>query len=107
VGPDLGTVAEKPIDTLLVAILDPNLAFETKYVSYTATTRGGREISGMIASETPGGIAVRSPGGAEEIIARADVQSLTSSKLSLMPEGLENVLTPQDVADLIAFIRSR
>ena len=107
VGPDLGTVADKPIGTFLVAVLDPNQALETKYVSYTATTRGGREVTGIIASENPSSMTIRSPGGAEEVIARTDIQSLASSKLSLMPDGLENVLTPQDMADLIAFIRSR
>ncbi|MCI0537345.1 MAG: c-type cytochrome [Verrucomicrobiales bacterium] len=107
VGPDLGTVADKPLGTFLVAMLDPNQAVETKYVSYTATTRGGREVSGIIANETPETIAIRSPGGAEEVLARSDIQALASSKLSLMPEGLENVLAPQDMADLIAFIRSK
>jgi putative heme-binding domain-containing protein len=107
VGPDLGTVADKPIGTFLVAMLDPNQALESKYVSYTASTRDGREITGIIASETPSSITIRSSGGAEEVIARSEIQTLASSKLSLMPEGLENVLPPQDMADLIAFIRSR
>ena len=89
-----------------MAILDPNQAFEAKYVSYTAATLNGRELSGIIASETPTSITLRSPGGTEEVVARSEIQRLTSSKLSLMPEGLENVLQPQDMADLLAFIRS-
>src|SRR5206468_3530655 len=48
VGPDLGTVADKPVANLLLAILDPNQAFETKYINYTAITGDGREISGII-----------------------------------------------------------
>jgi putative heme-binding domain-containing protein len=50
---------------------------------------------------------LRSAGGAEETILRADIKELKSSGLSLMPEGLENVLKPQDIADVIAFIKSK
>jgi putative membrane-bound dehydrogenase-like protein len=106
-GPDLGTVADKPVSTLLVAILDPNQAFETKYINYTALTKSGREISGIIAAETPNSITLRNAGGTDETILRNDLKELTSSKLSLMPEGFENILKPQDMADLIAYIRSR
>jgi hypothetical protein len=48
IGPDLGTVADKSIDMLLVAILDPNEALEAKYVNYTAAIKDGREISGVM-----------------------------------------------------------
>ncbi len=106
-GPDLGTVADKPTSLLLVAILDPNQAFETKYINYTAVTRLGREISGIIASETPNSLTLRTIGGTDETILRTDIKELVSSRLSLMPEGLESALKPQDMADLIAYIRSR
>jgi len=107
VGPDLGTVADKPVETLLVAILDPNQAFETRYINYTAVTKSGRELSGIIAAETPNSITLRNTGGADEVILRSDLKELTSSKLSLMPEGLETILKPQDMTDLIAYIRSK
>ena len=106
VGPDLGTVADKPIGTLLVAILDPNQAIDAAYQNYTLATRSGRELSGIIASDTAAGITIRAAGGVEETVPRSDITRLASSKLSLMPEGLEAVLPPQDMADLIAFIRS-
>ena len=106
-GPDLGTVADKPVETLLVAILDPNQAFETKYINYTAVTKSDREISGIIAVETPNSVTLRNAGGMDETILRGDIKELTSSRLSFMPDGFENTLTPQDMADLIAYIRSR
>jgi len=107
VGPDLGTVADKPVATVLVAILDPNQAFETKYINYTAVTKDGREISGIIAAETPNSITLHNAGGKDEVILRSEITDLTSSRLSLMPEGFENVLKPREMADLIAYIRSR
>jgi len=104
VGPDLGTVAGKPIETLLESILDPNRAVEARYLNYTALTRDEREVSGIIVAEGPTSITLRSATG-EETVLRRDLQRLTSSGLSLMPEGFEKVLSPQDLADVIAFIR--
>ena len=106
-GPDMGTVADKPFETLLVAILDPNQAFEAKYISYTAVTKSDRELNGIIAVETPNSITLRNAGGTDETILRTDIKELTSSRLSFMPEGFESALTPQDMADLIGFIRKR
>src|SRR5207302_7542113 len=97
VGPDLGALADKSLETLLVAILDPNRAVEARYVNYLAVTRDDRELSGIIAAETPNSITLRSANG-EEIILRTDLTQLTSSGLSLMPEGFEKLFTPQDMA---------
>lgn len=105
IGADLGTVADKPVDYLLTAILDPNRAVEARYISYTAVTKDDREFSGIITVETPNSITLRNATG-EETILRTDLTELTSSSLSLMPEGLEAELKAEDVADLIAFIKS-
>jgi putative heme-binding domain-containing protein len=104
VGPDLGALTSKSPQTLLIAILDPNQAVETRYLNYNATTKSDREISGIIVAETPSSVTLRSAGGAEEIILRTDLLELTSSGLSLMPEGFEKVMSPQDLTDLIAFL---
>ncbi len=107
IGVDLNTMADKPVPTLLVAILDPNQAVEARYVNYTAITRNDREISGIITAETATSITLRSPGGKEEVILRSDLKDLTSSGLSLMPEGFEKAMNPQDLADLIGYILAR
>jgi len=107
VGPDLGALGSKDVPTLLVAILDPNRAVEARYVNYTATTRDDRELSGIISSESGNSITLRAPGGREETVLRSDLNRLTSSGLSLMPEGLEKLLTPQDMADLLAALAGK
>jgi putative heme-binding domain-containing protein len=106
-GPDLGMVANKSAEALLIAILDPNQAMEARYVAYTATTRDGREISGIVMTETANSITIRSAGGIEETILRADVKDIASSSVSLMPEGLEAALSPQAMADLISYVLGR
>ena len=105
IGPDLGQVTTRDTDWLLTAILDPNAAVESRYLAYTAETKSGREFTGIITAETPNNIVMKSADGTEETILRTDLKSLTGSGLSLMPEGLENALKPQDLADILAFIR--
>ncbi len=104
-GPELGALADKSNETLLIAIFDPNRAVESRYVNYNAITKNGRELSGIIVAETGNSITMRSVAG-EETVLRSDLEKLDSSGLSLMPEGLEKILKPQDAADVIAYVRT-
>jgi len=105
IGPDLGALADKSVETVLIAILDPNRAVEARYVNYTATTKDDREFTGVIIAETANSITLRSATG-EETLLRNQLQQFTSSGLSLMPEGFEKLLQPQDAADLIGYVMS-
>ena len=106
VGPDLAALTDKSTDALLVAILDPNRAVEARYVNYIAETKNGQTLSGVLISETGNSITLVGPDGKEHVILRANLESLTSTGKSAMPEGLEKELKPQDLADLIAYLRS-
>jgi putative heme-binding domain-containing protein len=66
--------------------------------------KSGAELSGIIAAETANNIVLRLPAGAEQPVLRGDIASQQVSARSLMPEGLESVLQPQDVADLFKFL---
>jgi putative membrane-bound dehydrogenase-like protein len=105
IGPDLGTVADKPVQELVVAILDPNQAVDPAYTAYSAVTKDDREFSGILVAETPNSISLRMAGGAEEQILRTNLREFTSSGRSLMPEGFEAGLKQQDLADLIAYLQ--
>ncbi len=105
-GPDLGSVAAKPFEYLLNAILDPNQAVETRYLAYTASLNDGSEFSGILTAETGNSVTLSAGGDARQTILRADLKSLRGSTLSIMPDGLENTLTPQGMADLIGYLRT-
>ena len=81
--------------SLLVAILDPNRAFEAKYTSFNVATADGRVLTGMIASETATSVTLRRQEGKEDVLLRGDIEAMAGSGQSLMPEGLEKDLTPQ------------
>lgn len=107
VGPDLASVADKSVQGLLVAILDPNRAVEPRYINYLATTKSGVTHSGILQSETSSSITLGLADGKFISILRAELDDLTSTGKSAMPEGLEKEIPPQDMADLIAFVRGQ
>jgi len=107
VGPDLTTVATKPREQLIEAIFDPNRAVEQRNAATRVTKKDETLLVGQLASETPGNITIRMPGGAEVVVLRSDIRELKTLTTSLMPEGLESVLSAQDVADVLTFIGSK
>lgn len=107
VGPDLGTVADKPLETLLQALIEPNAAIDARYAAWDVQTRDGRELNGILFQETAQALGLKFAGGREESIPRSQVQTVRKSALSLMPEGLIASMNAQQIADLVAFIRSQ
>ncbi|HEV8605811.1 MAG TPA: hypothetical protein VGQ99_10620, partial [Tepidisphaeraceae bacterium] len=106
VGPDLASLTDRSAGAMLVAILDPNAAVESKYTYYTVDTRDGRNLTGIINEETGASVRVLQANGITEVVRRVDIKEMKSSKLSMMPEGLEMGLTTQDLADLIRYVQS-
>jgi putative membrane-bound dehydrogenase-like protein len=106
VGPDLASLGDKSPQGLLIAILDPNRAVEARYVSYTAATKAGLTYTGVLGSETGNSITIVSQDGKQQVILRTELEELSSTGKSLMPEGLEKEVKPQDMADVIAYVRS-
>lgn len=107
VGPNLTEIHRKGATTLLSDILDPNAAVDVEYVNYTIEDDTGEIFSGIVLGETDRLVTVRSAGGIDATVERSRIQTMTSSGLSLMPEGLEDGMTVQDMADLLAFLQSQ
>jgi putative heme-binding domain-containing protein len=105
VGPDLNMVATKPVEWMLHAILDPSQAVEARYRAWTLQLDGGESISGIIAAETANNLVLRYAGNPEVPVLRTQIREMTPMKESLMPAGFESALQPQDMADLLAWVR--
>lgn len=106
VGPDLISVAGRPAADLLVAILDPAREAAPDGLGVIVVTTLGQTLTGLLAEETPAAIRLRRAEGVEDVIPRGEIEALRPTGRSLMPDGLEQVLTPQEIADVIAFLRS-
>jgi putative membrane-bound dehydrogenase-like protein len=105
-GPNLAALSDYSSPILLAAVLDPNRAVEDKFLAYTATAKGDREITGLLLAESVAEIRLTDAAGQIHSISRQDLISLTSSGLSLMPEGFEDAIPPSAMSDLIAYLRS-
>lgn len=106
VGPDLANVSTKPVDWLLAAILDPNQAMDVRYRAWHVVLKSGEEFTGLVAAETANNLVIRLPGGLEQAVLREDIASAEPLTVSLMPIGFESALKPQDMADLLSWMRS-
>ncbi|MEO6183015.1 MAG: c-type cytochrome, partial [Verrucomicrobiota bacterium] len=107
VGPDLMAFGDKSPQDFLMAILDPGSVIEPRFIQYNLDLKDGRSLSGIIKGETASSVTLAQGGGAREKILRADIAEMKASGLSLMPEGLEEGNSPQDFADLIAYLKTR
>jgi putative heme-binding domain-containing protein len=105
IGPNLATVLSWTPEQLLTNILDPNREVAPNFLLYIVETNDNRILSGIITSETPVSVSLKGADGVEQSIPRSEVKSLKSAGVSIMPEGVEAALTPQQMADLMAFIR--
>jgi putative membrane-bound dehydrogenase-like protein len=106
VGPDLVSVQNKSPADLLVAILDPSREAQPNFIAYTVVTGQGTVYNGIVAAESAAGVTLRRAEGKEDYILRSQIEEMTSTGKSLMPEGLEKDISPDQMADLLAFIKS-
>jgi putative membrane-bound dehydrogenase-like protein len=106
IGPNLAAMQARGAEAVLLNVIDPNREVNPQYVDYVVQTKSGRTTTGLLASETAGGITLKRAGGETETIARTDIKRMRSSGLSIMPEGLEQGLDQQAMADLVAYVLS-
>ncbi len=107
VGPTLIASAQRGAEALLQNILDPNREVDSRYLAVVVALADGRTATGVIASETATSLTLRAADGRTLSIGRNEVERMRSSKLSLMPENFEIEITPEAMADLIAYLLSR
>jgi putative membrane-bound dehydrogenase-like protein len=107
VGPDISDVRNKVPEQLLSEIVDPNRVVEPRYVATTIVTDDGRTLSGVVLSQTSDQVVLVKPGGLEERLSRGTIEEMRTSNLSLMPQGIEREISPAEMNDLIAFLRSQ
>jgi putative membrane-bound dehydrogenase-like protein len=105
VGPALAGEAKHPEDTLLISILAPNAQITGGYTTYTLLTTDGQVFNGLLAADTASSVTLKQQEGKTQTVLRKDIEELKASPVSLMPESLGKALSPQDVADILAWLR--
>jgi putative heme-binding domain-containing protein len=90
----------------MVAILDPNRSVEEKYWVFQARTHDGQLVTGLKLREDESSIDWVDSNGRIESLDKSEVSEFKTSPRSLMPEGFEQLLTPEQIAGIISYLRS-
>lgn len=106
IGKDLKGIGARGAETILTNVLDPNREVDPAYLDFAVLTSDGRTYSGIVSAETATSVTLTRAGGTSETLLRSDIESMKSSGLSIMPEGLERQIDVQAMADLIAYLRA-
>jgi putative membrane-bound dehydrogenase-like protein len=106
-GPDLTHVGRVRTDRdLLEAILFPSASFVRSYEPVQVTTARGKVYNGLLRKSTHDEIVLAVNATQEVRLRRADVEDVQPGKVSVMPAGLDKVLSARELADLLAFLRA-
>jgi putative heme-binding domain-containing protein len=104
VGPDITSNGRASFDQLISNVFDPSLVIGPDYQVVTVVTKDGRNLTGLIVENNEQRVIVRMAGDSEETVPRSNVEYTRVSKLSMMPEDVENVFSEKDLCDLFAFL---
>jgi len=106
-GPALSEIGSKLTkEALYESILAPNSGILMGYESWTIETKGGDEYYGLLVSDTKDELAIKTVGGIVNRIRKSDIDFQRKSQLSTMPSGLQQMMTVQDLVDLVEFLAS-
>jgi putative heme-binding domain-containing protein len=106
VGPDLTAADRKNIEVLLPNVIDPSAVIREGYQQYVVTTADGRVYAGLLAENTAEKVTILDAKGVRIPLLKREVESVTRADTSLMPEGILDTLSEQELRDLFAFLRS-
>jgi putative membrane-bound dehydrogenase-like protein len=107
IGPDLTKVgAIRAGGDILESIVLPSSTIAQGFEPYVVATKDGKVMNGIIARQTADTLFLRDSAGAELRVPKDQVQEMTRSATSIMPEGLERSITKDEFRDLLAFLQS-
>ncbi len=104
-GPDLATIRNRRVESIMGDILNPAFSIADGYDLWNIEMKSGETVQGLIATESPSALTLRGYGGEEIVLPRQNIKSLKSLNVSVMPAGLESQVSPEDMADLLAFLK--
>jgi putative heme-binding domain-containing protein len=105
VGPELTKANRGDRDALLTNIVDPNSVIRKEYASYVLSTTGGQVLAGVIAEQDAASVTLLDAKNERTRVPRGEIEDLEESPISLMPEKLLELLTPQQLRDLFAYLQ--
>jgi putative heme-binding domain-containing protein len=87
-------------------VIYPSASFVRSYEPTTLVLEGGDEVHGIVRQETDSEWVIATGPGAEQRLAKATVKEVRPGTVSLMPGGFDQVLSRQELADLLHFVKT-
>ena len=107
VGPDLTTIgANRSATDLLESVVFPSASIVRDYTTYQVLTRHGQVFSGLLVGESSDVIRLQLPNGKHVQILEADVDRMEPQSVSVMPAGLDDLLTESELVDVVKYLQS-
>ncbi len=106
VGPDISDSRDQSQLQLLTSILDPNRAIDSNFFRFIVQMEDESIVDGIIIEETSKDIVMRTNANPRVVLARASIVEMKATGMSYMPEGFEMQLTPEQMNDLIGYIKN-
>jgi putative heme-binding domain-containing protein len=106
VGPDLTPFKRDDAAHLLLHIVNPSAEIREGYENQIVVTTDGRTLTGIVVEKDAGVVVVRTADGQRVVLPRDSIDDMRVTGVSLMPEGLLDGLSDQEVRDLFAYLRS-
>jgi putative heme-binding domain-containing protein len=106
VGPDLTTIgANRSASDLLESIVFPSASIVRDYESHKVLTADGHVLTGLVIAESTDTIELQQSNGDKVKIHQDDVEQISASSVSVMPAGLDEALTEQDMLDVVRYLQ--
>jgi putative membrane-bound dehydrogenase-like protein len=107
IGPDLTRIGQiRQGRDLLESIVYPSLSFVRSYETLAVRTLDGQVHSGVVKTDSPVEIVLTIAADKEVRIPREEIEIMQPGKVSIMPAGMDKQLSPQELADLVEFLRN-
>lgn len=103
IAPDLTGGQRRNLDYVLDNVLDPSAIVPREYEVSVFRLTDGRIVQGVIAEENPQTITVQTANEALSFPV-SDIEARKKSPISMMPEGLFDRLSPEEIRDLVAYL---
>jgi putative heme-binding domain-containing protein len=90
---------------MLISIIDPNAEIREGFQNYLVQTIDGRRLSGTVADQDANVVVMRGPDGSEVTLRRTELKKMIPAGSSVMPEGVLDGLSDEDIQNLFAYLR--
>jgi putative membrane-bound dehydrogenase-like protein len=105
IGPDLTGADRKSLDFLLPNIVDPSAVQRLEYANQVVVTTDGRNLTGVVAEAGPESVTLVDAKNVRTTVPRAQIEQMLASPVSLMPEGILDPLSDQELRDLFSYLQ--